>query len=186
MGLVVIMMILGLTLIAISIYMVTNIRNKNTIQNQSIVNVNNLNPDYGIVHFTLDYLGGHPRMKGIGAVKITASKDSLIWTGNGSISIDLNTLKSVEMKTESEITKDVTLTRLLMTGIFALAWQKKTTINNMYLIFNFKEYDVPYTAIFRADNKYKQAQVPISSIVNITNRNLIELNKKKSKNELII
>lgn len=178
--------VMAFIFIAIAIYMLIDNRNKNTIQNKSLVEANHLNSEYGIIHFTLEYLGGYPRMSGIGNVKITASKDSLIWTGNKPILIPLDTIKSIEMKTESQISKDITLTRLLTTGIFALAWRKKTTIENIYLIFHFEEHTVPYTAIFRADNKFKQAQSPIASIINITNRNLIELNKFKIEKELVM
>ncbi len=39
--------------------------------------------------------------------------------------LDLKDIKDVQFKTEEEITKDVTLTRLLVLGIFALGVKKK-------------------------------------------------------------
>lgn len=171
------LILVGIGIVVIGIFL----SDHNKTKTQNFEQTNNLSREYGIVHFTSEYLGGHPRMTGTGNVTITASKDSLIWTGNRPILIPLDTIKSVEMKTEQQISKDVTLTRLLMTGIFALAWKKKTTTENIYLIFNFEEYEVPYTAIFRADNKYNVALKPVADIVNITTRNLIELHKNQSQ-----
>ena len=48
--------------------------------------------------------------------------------------IPINNLIRYELKTESEIQKDVTLTRLLALGIFAFGAKKKLTILILYYL----------------------------------------------------
>lgn len=53
--------------------------------------------------------------------------------------LDLECIKDVQYKTEEEISKDVTLTRILAFGIFAWGMKKKKVTKDYYLIISTEE-----------------------------------------------
>jgi hypothetical protein len=86
--------------------------------------------------------------------------------------IPINQITRYEIKTESEIQKDVTLTRLLALGIFAFGLKKKTEINNSYLILSYVQNNVPIDCIFK--NAINNQQ--LGNIISTLNRLKIEQN----------
>ncbi len=86
--------------------------------------------------------------------------------------IPINQITRYELKTESEIQKDVTLTRLLALGIFAFGVKKKTEINNTYLILSYVQNNVPIDCIFK--NAVNNQQ--LGNIISTLNRLKIEQN----------
>jgi hypothetical protein len=91
---------------------------------------------------------------------------------NTGIEIPINQITRYEIKTESEIQKDVTLTRLLALGIFAFGLKKKTEINNSYLILSYVQNNVPIDCIFK--NAINNQQ--LGNIISTLNRLKIEQN----------
>jgi hypothetical protein len=95
---------------------------------------------------------------------------------NTGIEIPINQITRYEIKTESEIQKDVTLTRLLALGIFAFGLKKKTEINNSYLILSYVQNNVPIDCIFK--NAVNNQQ--LGNIISTINRLKIEQNSIQS------
>ena len=86
--------------------------------------------------------------------------------------IPINQITRYELKTESEIQKDVTLTRLLALGVLAYGLKKKTEINNTYLILSYVQNNVPIDCIFK--NAVNNQQ--LGNIISTLNRLKIEQN----------
>ncbi len=98
------------------------------------------------------YLSGIPQFRSR-EVRVMTRFDS------NSVSIDIplgssvrilkEDLLSVQEKTESQISKDVTLTRLLAFGIFAFGLKKKRKTTDKYLILSYMDSGQQVTAIFK-------------------------------------
>lgn len=132
---------------------------------------------YEIVH-----IYGHPYINTNTNVFLVLNKDNNLYfyktfndvtskTNEISI-IPINQITRYELKTESEIQKDVTLTRLLALGIFAFGLKKKTEINNTYLILSYVQNNVPIDCIFK--NAVNNQQ--LGNIISTLNRLKIEQN----------
>lgn len=61
---------------------------------------------------------------------------------NKSIYIPLETIVSIEAKTDEEVSRDVTLGRLLMVGVFAFGMKKKKVTKSHFLIINWVEDEI--------------------------------------------
>lgn len=95
--------------------------------------------------------------------------------------IPINQITRYEIKTESEIQKDVTLTRLLALGIFAFGLKKKTEINNTYLILSYMQNNVPIDCIFKNTVNNQQ----LGNIISTLNRLKIEQNNIEDNYETV-
>jgi len=134
----------------------------------------------------LIHLSGHPYLQTNDVITLQIrSKDNTIYFENKNINqkthiktnftgneVLISQLTRYEVKTETEISKDVTLTRLVALGIFAFAVKKKTETNTQYLIIAYIDNDVEVTCVF------KQAQIgkELGNIVGDINRIKIESN----------
>ncbi|WP_225893508.1 hypothetical protein [Clostridium botulinum] len=87
------------------------------------------------------YQGGYANFgtKGNMAVQIEKNKLVLKQFWKKRYELDIKDIKDVQFKTEEEITKDVTLTRLLVLGIFALGVKKKRKKERCFLIITTEE-----------------------------------------------
>lgn len=86
---------------------------------------------------SVEYLGGHydidNKMDGF----ITVNKDYIHFTGtlnNISVLIPIKNVKKTEFKTDEQISKDVTLTRLALFGFLAFGMKKKRKQVENYLL----------------------------------------------------
>ena len=95
--------------------------------------------------------------------------------------IPINQITRYELKTESEIQKDVTLTRLLALGIFAFGLKKKTEINNTYFILSYVQNNVPIDCIFKNTVNNQQ----LGNIISTLNRLKIEQNNIEDNYETV-
>jgi len=137
------------------------------------------------IHSTfLVHLNGHPYLQPNDVIILHIRKDTIYFenkklnasnkpattsfTGN---EVPLSQLTRYEVKTETEISRDVTLTRLVALGIFAFGVKKKTETNTQYLILTYVDNGVEITCIF------KQVQIgqELGSIISNLNRIKIEL-----------
>lgn len=124
----------------------------------------------------LIHLGGHPYLQSNDNIILQINDDNNVYIKNfqnKTISvIPINQITRYELKTEFEIQKDVTLTRLLALGIFAFGLKKKTEINNSYLILSYIQNNVPIDCIFKSAINNQQ----LGNIISTLNRLKIEQN----------
>ncbi|SHG89556.1 hypothetical protein [Tepidibacter thalassicus] len=101
----------------------------------------------------VNYCGGIPEIPKAGVVEIVAFPDSIkiIRGFSKSIVIPYDNIKNISMKTDEQISKDVTLTRVLALGIFALAAKKKTKVVTNYLLIDYDANGIECTAVFTGD-----------------------------------
>jgi len=126
------------------------------------------------IEIPLIHLGGHPYLQSGDRVFLQLQNNKTIYfhkentdTGN---KILITQLTRYEIKTESEIHKDVTLTRLLALGIFAFGIKKKTEINNQYLILSYNQNNVEINCLFQ----YYGDSRELGNLISILNKIKIE------------
>jgi hypothetical protein len=94
------------------------------------------------------------------------------FTGN---EIPISNLTKYEVKNETEIRRDVTLTRLVTLGIFAFGVKKKTETNTQYLILSYIDSNVEVTCVFKQIRDGQE----LGEIISDINRLKIESNSVK-------
>ena len=99
---------------------------------------------------TVDYLGGHyDEVKGKEDVNIMLLPEGLLTSFISTAEyIPYNNIKTVELKTQEQIEKNVTLTRAIAFGWYALALQKKKKVVTQYLIVNCEVSGMEYSMVF--------------------------------------
>lgn len=82
------------------------------------------------------YGGGYANVSAKGSLKLKIIGDKLIFKQLWKTyhTLEIKNIIDVHYKSEQEISKDVTLTRLLALGIFAFGLKKKRTNNSYYII----------------------------------------------------
>ena len=102
----------------------------------------------------LDYLGGIPDIKKPGLVGVKVTSDGVVVSAGmfKKTTIPYSIITDVSMKTDEQISKDVTITRLLALGVFAFGAKKKRKIvsNNLIIIYNYE--GLQTAAVFSGDN----------------------------------
>ena len=66
--------------------------------------------------------------------------------------ISYEEIKNIQFKTESEVQSDVTLTRMVAFGVYALAMKKKKKVVTNYLILNCEHGGMKYSMAFAGDD----------------------------------
>ena len=141
---------------------------------------------YGLLlEESLIHLGGHPYLSANEEVYFQIRKNNTIFfykeNSNTGKEIPINQITRYELKTESEIQKDVTLTRLLALGVLAFGLKKKTEINNAYLILSYVQNNVPIDCIFKNTVNNQQ----LGNIISTLNRLKIEQNNIEDNYETV-
>jgi len=125
---------------------------------------------------TIIHLNGHPYLKENDIIQIQIRNNNMIYFRkeniNTGMEIPISKLLKYEVKTESEIRHDVTLTRLLTLGIFAFGVKKKSKIEEQFLIISYTQNDVKIQCIFKQCDKNQQ----LGNIISVLNRLKIEKN----------
>lgn len=82
-----------------------------------------------------EYMGGHPRMRKQAKGKLHMKRKGLRFRYGlfGKLLIPISDIHSMQAMTEEQISKDVTLTRLLFLGVFALGAKKKRVDKTPFL-----------------------------------------------------
>lgn len=115
---------------------------------------------------TVEYLGGHKDITKSGKLNIVGYKDRLeLQKGFKKVIIRLDDITNAELKTEEQISKDVTLTRLLLVGIFAFGLKKKTTTVSNYVVISFMD-GLECKIVFKLD-KQDKANKLLSNIIKL-------------------
>jgi len=102
-----------------------------------------------------EYLGGHPDIAQRTIGNIYANKKGIFFDAalsTGYIYIPVQNIIKSEFKNEEQISKDVTLTRLLAFGIFAFGLKKKRKEVHNYLVVTYNENGIENTIIFESKN----------------------------------
>ena len=96
------------------------------------------------------YCGGHPSITKICDGQLVVTKEKISFTSGifKSLNIPISNITDSSIKSEEHISKDVTLTRLLLVGVFAFGLKKKRTDITSYLVIQFNEGGVPINVIF--------------------------------------
>jgi hypothetical protein len=102
---------------------------------------------------SLNYCGGIPEMPKADIVEIVVFPDSIkiIRGFRKGIVIHFENIRNVSLKTDEQISKDVTLTRLLALGVFAFVAKKKRKNVTNYLLIDYVSGGIDCTAVFTGD-----------------------------------
>lgn len=93
-----------------------------------------------------------------------------------SYQIPVENILRIEAKTEEQLLKDITIPRILIGGIFALAKPKKTTIVKQYLYLSYMDSGIQIDCLFEG---YPSAD--LSMLTSLVNQ--LRIKKNKSINE---
>lgn len=102
--------------------------------------------------YKVDYVGGHPSQpQGKEDIKAMVIPQGIVLSNIDEV-ILFEEIKNVSFKSEAEIQKDVTLTRLVAFGVYALALKKKKKVVTNYLIMECEKGGLAYSIAFGGDN----------------------------------
>lgn len=102
--------------------------------------------------FKVDYIGGHYEApEGKEDVNVMLIQQGIILKDIEDI-ISYEEIKNIQFKTESEVQSDVTLTRMVAFGVYALAMKKKKKVVTNYLILNCEHSGMKYSMAFAGDD----------------------------------
>lgn len=98
--------------------------------------------------YTADYLGGSPKVpKHQEGLKMMVIPQGIMF-GNKLDLLTFDEIKKVSFRTQQQIEKDVTLTRMLAFGWYSLAMKKKKKVISNYLVFDCEKGGMPYKMVF--------------------------------------
>jgi hypothetical protein len=127
----------------------------------------------------LYHLGGHPYLQANTIVFFQIRNNKTIYFHKENVDtgkeIPISNLLKYEVKTESQIRHDATITRLLTLGIFAFGAKKKFETNTEYLILSYIDNGIEVTCVF----KQMQDKQELGTIISDINRLKIENNNNK-------
>jgi len=144
---------------------------------------NKTNKNQGVIYESpsIVHIAGHPDLQPNDLIKLQIKNNNTInlhkvfkkQSNITDIEIPIDQLTRYEIKTESQIQKDVTLTRLLALGVLAFGVKKKTEINNTYLVLSYIQNGVQVDCLFKNWTNNQQ----LGDIISTINRLKIEKNK---------
>ena len=103
---------------------------------------------------TCQYLGGHPNIQSKCVGNLIVNNVGIFFEKSlpfKSFMIPIENVLRADIKTDTQISKDVTLTRLLALGIFAFGVKKKTKEEHNYLVLTYTEDGIENTLLFEAN-----------------------------------
>lgn len=106
---------------------------------------------------TLTYLGGIPQIKNSCDVKVHAFINEVQIDAKGglfgtTIKIPYTDIYDVQLQTEEQVSKDVTLTRLLLIGVLAFGAKKKTKTVNYCLVIDYEKDGIRTKGVFSGES----------------------------------
>lgn len=105
----------------------------------------------------LNYIGGIPQLKKSGEIDVYAyNKELQIYSKAGlfgtTVKIPYENIIDVQLQTEEQVSKDVTLTRLLLIGVFAFGAKKTTKTTQYCLVVEYSKDGIQTKGIFSGDS----------------------------------
>lgn len=101
-----------------------------------------------------DYFGGHPEILNKATGTLEIKKDGLYFQRTipfAGFIIPIQDITKAEFKNDTQISKDVTLVRLLALGVFAFGAKKKTKEEHNYLVVTYNSNGIENAVIFEAN-----------------------------------
>jgi hypothetical protein len=127
----------------------------------------------------LYHMGGHPYLQSNDIILFQIRNNNTIYfhkeNSDTGKEISISELTRYEVKTETDIRHDVTLTRLLTLGIFAFGVKKKTKTEEQFLILSYIQNNVVIDCMFK--RKYSGTQ--IGNIISTITKLKIESNRRE-------
>ena len=122
------------------------------------------------------YGGGYANITMNGQLKLTIKKDKLVFSQlwKTYYTLDIKDITDVQYKSEQEISKDVTLTRLLAFGIFAFGLKKKRVNNSYYIIISTLEDGFANDFVLEIENTIGLGATMAQGFVKTLRNNVIE------------
>ncbi len=104
-----------------------------------------------------EYMGGHPHMRKQveGQLSIGINAVNFSYGLLGKLHIPFEDIRSMSALTEEQISRNVTLTRFLLIGVFAFAAQKKRVDKTPYLTIDCVVNGVETSVIFKDPDAHK-------------------------------
>jgi hypothetical protein len=104
--------------------------------------------------YSLNYLGGIPELKKAGDVTVNVTSDYISVSAGlfAKVAILYSAVSDVSLKTDEQISKDVTITRLLLLNIFAFGLKKKTKTTTYNLVIEYSYNGIQTAAVFSGNN----------------------------------
>lgn len=139
--------------------------------------------------YQADYLGGHPEISKKCKCNVTFKGDKIIIQPGlfKTYEIDIKNTKA-EFKTREQISRDVTLTRLLLVGVFAFGLKKKRKNQLDYLVFNYEDNVLGEMNVIFSGKKVNAMMKTFSEFKKDTIENKVNkddtVNKQTSKEDL--
>lgn len=105
----------------------------------------------------LNYLGGIPQLKKSGEVDVYAyNKELQVYSKAGlfgtTVKIPYENIIDVQLQTEEQVSKDVTLTRLLLIGVFAFGAKKTTKTTKYCLVVEYSKDGIQTKGVFSGES----------------------------------
>lgn len=104
--------------------------------------------------YVVKYLGGHPEILKEGAANLILEPDKVIISipFKGKYELAYNEI-TMEQQTHEQISKNITLGRILLVGVFALAWKKKSVDRTGYITIRYMDKDIGEVEIILKHDK---------------------------------
>lgn len=99
----------------------------------------NLKSLFSTKKYVVHYVGGHPDITKEMKMNIVVGDKFELHYMFKKMAIDYANIERVEFKTEEQISKDVTLGRLLLFGVLAFGLKKKSVHKTGYLVITYKD-----------------------------------------------
>lgn len=108
------------------------------------------------------YLGGHPFLPNSGAAIISVRENGIvIVAGRKAAGNTFSGIKAVDFLSQDQVSRDITLTRLLTLGVFAFGLKKKRVDHKEFIRISFEVKGIENTILLQA-----KSAAPIVSAIN--------------------
>jgi len=102
------------------------------------------------------YMGGHPDWGTSGKGTLEVNNDKVNFKsgllGIGGFQIPIKDVKGCSLQTQEQISHDVTLSRLLLFGVFAFGMKKKKVDTTRYLVITYTQNGIENSIVFQSDS----------------------------------
>lgn len=100
------------------------------------------------------YMGGHPDWNSSDKGILTVDNDKITYRSGllstSRFEIPIQEVTNANLQTQEQISRNVTLARVLMFGVFALGMKKKKVDTTQYLVISYKENGIENSVVFQS------------------------------------
>lgn len=102
-----------------------------------------------------EYLGGLSDTEGGKKFTCIFDKNNIAFKGKLTMRIRISNIKNIAIKSEMQIQSDISLGKMVVFGVFALAMKNKKTVVNNYSVMNIYQHGKDQTIILRMQDNEK-------------------------------